>query len=113
MITNPMQIDPATIFLIGPPGKSPGISNEEFERTEALLTKKGAKVFNPEKNVHCKDIRTRIAFMVRCGTVITLPDWHNSEQCMNEVQVARVLGMPVEFSEKYIREELHAGAGTA
>lgn len=100
MLDNPFNVQPGTFFICGPV-PPPGIVNPFFDKTEKHISEKNYPVFNPEKNVQCKDLNRRLSFLVMCDFIVTLPEWENCSNARNEVAMAKSLGKTLIFSEAF------------
>jgi hypothetical protein len=101
LLKNPFDIKSNTIFICGPVNKDEHVRYFEHEKIEKRLKELGYLCFNPLKYVDAKDFKKRFAFLSMCEKIVTIKDWEFNEQCLKEVQVARLQGKEVMMSDKY------------
>ncbi len=86
----------------------PDYNRPAFDSAAKLLREKGKTVFNPaevgERNVimpRAWYMRRDIEALLKCDSVVLLPDWEKSEGARLEVEIARQLELPITLlSEK-------------
>lgn len=102
MKTNILQIPRDAIFLCGGDATTSGEANADFAEMEKKLLDKGYNVFNP---VGIADHHERLASLIMCDKVVTLPDWERWERSVTEAQVARAIGMEIIHAAGFERWE--------
>lgn len=94
------------IYIAGPMTGLPQFNYPAFNTMAAQLRAEGFEVENPAENPApaCGSwlgyMRLSLAQMVTCDQVTTLPGWEQSKGARIEVELARVLGLPVMSGER-------------
>ncbi len=99
------------IYLAGPIQGMSGQNYNEFRLAEDHLKKLGLTVVHAHSLLDSIDIGgfkpedllcLRISEMVMCHEIITLKEWERDPDAKREVEIARLLGKPVDTIIKYI-----------
>lgn len=107
MNINPLQIEPGTVFICGPQKvkNQSGAINPDFFKMESRLIELGYKVFNPFAQDEPLSIKVQTACMAMCDVVVTLHDWGLDQNCVNAVNIARILLKEIHPADRYFYQD--------
>ena len=108
-----------TLYLAGPITGMPNLNREEFAAAADHLKEQGFRVINPHDltdgvDFHPEQDYEQIMRICVCSMVessdeiITLSGWENSPGAKREVEIARLMHIPVVSIVKYFKNEKHA-----
>jgi hypothetical protein len=89
------------LYISGPMTGIHELNKPAFNEAEVQLDAAGHAVINPVKNgvpdtsPWLDHMRADIKMLMDCDAVATLPGWENSKGAQIEVELARMLGLPV------------------
>lgn len=101
----------AKIYLSGSITGIENLNIEAFREAEEILKKKGHKVMVPhdlfegydtEGWEHWQFMRVCVMGLASCDMVVTLLAWDKSKGAKQEIDIARILLMPVEPITKFL-----------
>lgn len=92
------------IYLSGPMSGHPDYNRPAFDRAAKILRQKGYKVWSPAEAFDRSTFMPRSHYMradikalMKCSTVMMLPNWESSKGARLEYEIAKELELPVLF----------------
>jgi Domain of unknown function (DUF4406) len=107
---------PTRVYIAGPMTGLPGFNYATFNAIAKELRRLGCEVENPAENPDPPGkewagyMRMAIAQLVKCDTLVLLPNWHTSRGADLERRLALELGLRVMNSEHLIGELTYGAA---
>ena len=103
-------MQPKVLYLAGPMSGLPAHNYPAFFQAEDRLRLAGYLVANPARIEGSHEtwkwsdwMRAGIATMLRCEAVAVLEDYRDSRGAMIETELARDLGMPIEYVDTWLQ----------
>jgi hypothetical protein len=112
-------IPPKTVYIAGPITGLENNNHQAFKDVQEKLLQLNVNCINPHDLfdgldtsafTHDDFMRVCISALSFCDKVVTLPGWENSKGATMEVQIARIMGKEVVYSERFLQNLANAAA---